>query len=111
MLLENYPLPIPTLTDLAYPTYDTDARLLDMARERGFDKRSNPYHQLFDRVFFEGCGGFEKKEGIPEDYFYKVYAYYRCLSRSFAPKHEHKSAVCALLLSEIYEPTYIPKKN
>ena len=109
MRLLNYPLPTPTMADFAFPTYDTDARLLDMAREYGFDKRSNPYNELFTRVFFEGCGGFEKKQGIEEEYYKKVLLYFKCLARSFAPKHEHKTAVCAFLLSEIFEPTHIPK--
>lgn len=109
MKLKDYPLPVPTAIDFAFSTYETDARLLDMAREGGFDKQQNPYYKLVMNVFFSGCGGFENKDGIPEDYRNKIYPYFRCLMRSFAPKHEHKMAVCAFLLSEIFEPTYIPK--
>lgn len=111
MKLSNYPLPTPTLADFAFPTYDTDARLLEMAQEQGFANHKNPYNELVSKVFFEGCGGFERKEGVPEDYLQKVLNYFRCLIRSYAPKHEHKMAVCAFLLSEIFEPTHIPKQE
>lgn len=110
MKLSNYPLPSPTAVDFAFPTYNTDARLLEMAKEQGFADYKNPYNQLVSKVFFEGCGGFERKEGIPDDYVKKLYEYSRCLLGSWAPKHEHKMAVCAFLFSEIFEPTHIPKE-
>ena len=111
MKLSNYPLPSPTNVDFAFPTYDTDARLLEMAQEQGFANLKNPYNELVSKIFFEGCGGLETKEGIPEEYFNKVFDYFKCLIRSWAPKHEHKMAVCAFLLSEIAEPTHIPKQE
>lgn len=111
MKLLNYPLPEPSQVDFAFPTYDTDARLLEMAKEQGFDNHKNPYNELVTNVFFQGCGGFVKKDDIPEEYTNKVYNYYRCLIRSWRPKHEHKTAVCAFLLSEIFMPTYIPKEE
>jgi hypothetical protein len=113
MKLQNYPLPIPTDADRAFPTYDTDARLLEMAKELGFDNRSNPYYQLVSNIFFQGCGGFvpKKELWITDEYAARVFNYFDCLLRSWKPKHEHKTAVCAFLLSEIVEPEYIPNRK
>ena len=80
----------------------TDQKLLDEAKKRGFFNGNTPYNKLFSTLFFSG-GKVEFKEGVDKKFKEKVWPYLRAFMGSFEPKHEHKEAICALLLSELVE--------
>lgn len=82
---------------------DTTPELIEEAEKRGFDDWNNEYHKLFSTLFYRG-GRVKFKDGIDPKFKDTAWAYCRALMGSFAPKHEHKSAVCAMLLSELCEP-------
>ena len=101
--LMQYNYPNPTGADIAFPTYDTIPELLEEAQRRGFDNHYNPYVQLFSDLFFNG-GEVVFKRGINEEKQKEIWVYVRSFMGSWAPKHEHKEAICAMLMSEILEP-------
>jgi hypothetical protein len=107
--LREFKFPDVTGADMVFPTFDTIPELLDEAERRGFDGSDNPYHRMVSTLFFEG-GKVKPKADVPEDYYKRVWAYVRAFMGSFAPKHEDKTAICALLLSEIVEPKLQAKK-
>lgn len=84
--------------DLAFPTAKADPKLLAMAREQGFYNGDTKYNSMFSNLFFRG-GKIETKAKISDEHKSKIIRYFKVLSGSFAPKHEEKEAVCALLLS------------
>ena len=89
--------------DMAFPTFQTDKILLTEATERGFYCGHTPYNKLFSKLFFDG-GKVKFKEGINEEFKVNAWNYCRCFMGSFAPKHEEKEAICAMLMSELLEP-------
>ena len=79
-----------------------------------FKRRHNPYARAVSSWFFSGvsmtgasiiAGGvkFTAKEGVNAN---KALAAIAAVMRSFEPKHEHKEAACAYMLSEwfVMEP-------
>lgn len=103
MDLKTFPFPKATELDIAFSTYDTNKELLEEAKSRGFLHGRTPYNDLFSELFFNG-GKISFKDGVEEDFKNNAWPYCRGLMRSFAPKHEHKEAVCAMLMSELLEP-------
>lgn len=101
--LMQYNYPKPTGADMAFPTYDTIPELLEEARRRGFDGHYGPYNSLFSNLFFNG-GKVIFKKGVNPEKQKEIWAYVRSFMGSWAPKHEHKEAICAMLMSEILEP-------
>lgn len=100
MDLTKFSFPVPTPADMAFPTYDTIPELLAEAKERGFLYGNKPANELFSKLFFEG-GSVNFRQDIDEEYRKRVWYYLRSLMGSFAPKHQHKEAICAMLLDEI----------
>lgn len=100
MDLKEFSFPVPTPVDMAFPTFDTIPELLDEAKERGFLDGDKPANDLFSKLFFNG-GSVNFKQDIDEEYKKRVWHYLRCFMGSFSPKHEHKEAVCAMLMDEI----------
>ena len=80
----------------------TDKSLLKEAEKRGFLHGHTPYNKLFSALFFQG-GKVEFKDNINKVFKEKAWPYCRALMGSFEPKHEHKEAVCAMLLYELVE--------
>lgn len=101
--LSKYNFPEVTGVDLAFPTFNTDHVLLKEAEDRGLLHGNTQYNKLFSTLFFSG-GKVKFKEGIDTEFQTRAWRYMRALIGSFSPKHEHKEAVCALILSEICEP-------
>ena len=101
--LKSYQFKQATSLDIAFPTFNTDPVLLKEAEARGFNSHHNPYCKLFSTLFYSG-GKVKFKEGIDEAFRKNAWMYMRALMGSFAPKHEHKEAVCAMILSELCEP-------
>lgn len=101
--LTTYKFPVTTKADVAFPTFNTIPELLEEARLRGFEEGDTPYNKLFSTLFFRG-GKVKFKREINEDFKTSAWAYMRGFMGSFLPKHEHKEAICAMLLSELVEP-------
>ena len=101
--LLKYDYPKPTGADMVFPTYDTIPELLEEAKARGFYGGYTPYNRLFSDLFYSG-GKVIFKKGIDEQKQKEIWVYLRSFMGSWAPKHEHKEAICAMLMSEILEP-------
>lgn len=101
MELKDYQFPECTQLDLAFSTLEAPPTLVSLAKERGLYNGNTPANDLFSKWFF---GGLEKtpdfKEGVDVQRAEKALIWARCLMGSFAPKHEEKEAVCALIFSE-----------
>ena len=89
----------PNLNDTAAVRKAT-MELLNEAKERGFDGGYTEYNTLFSELFFNG-GNFEFKKDVDEDFKAKAWPFCKGFMGSWDPKHEHKEAVCALLMSEL----------
>jgi len=86
--------------DIAFPTFNTDPVLLAEARARGFYNGNTKYNDLFSSLFYSG-GKLNFKADLPEQFKKDATSYLRAFMGSFAPKHEEKEAICAMLLSEL----------
>ena len=64
-----------------------------------FTRHSNPWVRLFVDWFYLGLDRMTAvpKDGIDKD---RALRHIMCVMRSFEPKHEHKTAACAYLLSQ-----------
>lgn len=102
MNIKDYKFPQVTKVDFAFPTFGIIPELLSEAEARGMDKWSHPYCQLFSTLFYNG-GELKFKTGLDDDFKKNAWAYCRALMKSHEPKHEHKVAVCALIMSELLE--------
>ena len=101
--LRAYPWPKVTGADVAFPTANTDPKLLAEAERRGYTMYSGkqkPGGEMFQTLFYRG-GKIKFRDDVPEEHRKNVMAYLRSFMGSWAPKHEHKHAVCAMLLDEI----------
>jgi len=67
-----------------------------------FCKHDGPWQNLVGQWFFRGLEGasFLPKKGVDAQ---KAMRHLRAIMVSFDPKHEHKTAGCAYLLSEWFE--------
>lgn len=79
-----------------------DRKLLSEAKRRGFLDKKTPYNELFSNLFYNG-GRLNFKKGLDPEFKEKAVPYLRTFMGSFEPKHEHKEAICALLLSELVD--------
>jgi hypothetical protein len=64
-----------------------------------FKNHHNQWHKLVDTRFFQGFSGdvtVDPKEGIDPNLAIR---HIKAILRSWSPKHEHKTAGCAYLLS------------
>lgn len=105
MNLHEFKFPTVSAADVAFPTFDTIPELLKEAEERGFMRSENKYNRLFSKIFFRGADEKDilKYKTVPKEFEAAAWKYFNALARSYAPKHEHKEAVCAMLLSELVE--------
>lgn len=100
MNLLEYKYPEPNSIDMAFSTYNTIPELLKEAKERGFLHGHTKYNKLFSDLFYNG-GKVVFKKNINKDTQIKIWIYCKAFMRSWEPKHEHKEAICAMLMSEI----------
>ena len=83
----------------------TDPALLELATERGF---TNNYGEqkawigLFDSLFFGG-GKLAWKESISKEERAPLMSYFRQYMQGFDSSHGDKTAICAMLLSEVVD--------
>jgi hypothetical protein len=101
--LAKFQFPEVSDVDIVFSTFDTIPELLREAEARGFAYTSGPYNELFSKLIFRG-GKVKFKDGLDEDFKTRAWLYCRALMASWTPRHEHKEAVCAMLLSELAEP-------
>lgn len=109
MNLLEYDYPKVDVADMAFPTFDTIPELLEEAKKRGFYDGNTPYNKLFCDLFYKGGKIVFKKE-INKEQQQRVWMYCRSFMGSWAPKHEHKEAICAMLMSEVLEPGLVDKE-
>lgn len=110
--LRSFAFPPVSAIDAAFSTFGTDPALLAEAKKRGFYNGHTPYNRLFSTLFFEG-GKADFKSDAPEEFVKRAWPYCRALMGSFAPSHEDKEAICAMLLSELVSvspPSTAPAK-
>lgn len=105
--LLEFKFPKVNKVNMVFSTFDTIPELLAEAQRRGFYNGHTPYNRLFSKLFFEG-GKVEFKKDVPEEFKDAAWAYVRSFMGSFAPKHEEKEAICAMLMSELVEPPSLP---
>jgi hypothetical protein len=103
MNLHDFNFPKVDAVDMAFPTFGADPALLAEARDRGFYHGHTPYNKLAFTLFFKG-GKVQFRKDVPEEFRERAWAYVRAFMGSWAPKHEEKDAICALIISEICEP-------
>lgn len=103
MNLQEYNFPNLSKVDLAFSTLETCSILLSEAKERKFYNGNTEYNKTFNHLFFKG-GSVVFKENIDTEFQMKAWNYCRSFMRSFAPKHEEKEGICAMLMSELIEP-------
>lgn len=101
--LTKFKFPEVSGIDTAFPTFRTIPELLEEAEKRGFYNDNNPYCRLFSKLFFNG-GKVVFKKDLDPDFQKRGWSYCRSFMGSFEPKHEHKEAICAMLMSELLEP-------
>lgn len=104
MNIKDFKFPIVTSVDAAFPTYGAIPELLNEAKSRGFYSGRTPYNKLFSTLFYNG-GKVEFKKDVDHEYVLRAWSYCRCLMSSWTPKHEDKEAICALIMSEVLEPS------
>jgi hypothetical protein len=95
MNLAEYNWPEVTDVDMAFPTFNTPKDLLQEAESRDLTKGRRKFNQLF----FEG-GKLKFKKNVKGTWKENAFKYCKALMASWAPKHEHKEAVCAMIFEE-----------
>lgn len=76
-----------------------------------FKHGNTEWNRVVAQWFFDGLSGdteFYAKEGIDSK---KALRHIGAILRSFQPKHEHKEAGCAYLLSLWFEKINVPKEE
>ena len=89
--------------EVGFYSGDVPENLLKEAKEKGFDQDSNPYNKLFNTLFFKGGRLPNYKADVSMEDRKNGLRYLRALMMSFKPRHEHKEAVCAYILSELVD--------
>ena len=89
----------PDLNDTA-AVRKASMELLAEAKERDFYNGHTAHNDLFNELFFSG-GKIEFQKDLDEDFKTRAWTFCRGFMGSWDPKHEHKEAVCALLMSEL----------
>ena len=76
-----------------------------------FKESNNKWVELVSGWFFSGLPegmSFSKKEGVDPK---MAINHVRAIMSSFAPKHQHKEAGCAYLMSEFFNDFTYPEKG
>lgn len=103
MDLKSFPFPELNAAEMVFPTIETNKELLAESKVRGFYEGDTPYNKLFADIFYGG-GKVSFKKNVDEGFQQKAWPYCRAFMRSWAPKHEEKEAICAMLMSELLDP-------
>jgi len=97
-------IPEVTDTEIAFGTINglpADKEIPEVFWSDYKDKSAGKWRKLFEDCFFLGLKELDltPKEGIDPD---KAWRHVRALMRSWHPKHEHKTAGCAYLMSQYF---------
>jgi len=94
--LSTFNWPEVTELNMAFSTFDTIPELLEEARRRDLKKGEEKFNELF---FNGGSTKFQKD--VKGTWKEKAWLYCMALMRSFEPKHEDKTSVCAMIMEEV----------
>lgn len=76
---------------------------LEKARAEGITGRGrSKYEEKFNDMFYRD-GHLELNKSLDDDYLNRGVRLFDAIASSFKPKHEHKAAVCAMILRSIEE--------
>lgn len=100
--LRKFEFPKVDKVSMVFPTYNTIPALLAEAKAKGFYNGHTPGNEMFSTLFYSG-GKVRFLKDVPVEFQNNAWAYCRAFMGSFAPKHEEKEAICAMLLTEIAE--------
>lgn len=95
MDLSTFDWPEVTTVDLAFPTFNTINELLEEAEKRNPKKGIKEFNRLF-----YGGGKVKIRPDVEGTWKEKAWNYARAYMGSFAPKHEHKEVICAMIFEE-----------
>ena len=95
MNLSEYKFPQVTKADSVFPTFNTIPELLEEAKKRDLRKG----RQKFNELFFSG-GKLDFQDDVAGTWKSHAFVYAKALMQSYAPKHEDKEAVCAMIFEE-----------
>lgn len=96
--LSKYPFPKVGGIDMAFPTFYAPKDLVAYANTLDLRKAERE----FRRLFYEG-GKVNLKPDVKGTWKEHAWRFCRALMGSFAPSHEDKTAVCALIINECLE--------
>lgn len=96
--LQEYPWPELTEADAAFPTMKPDETLIRLSREKPYQKGRKTFSTLF---FKGGRITFSESRKKLEPWENKALNYAFVMRGSFAPKHEDKESVCAMIFEEL----------
>lgn len=88
--------------DIAFSCAKVPPKLLEEAKQKGFDRSDNPHNKLFNQLFFKG-GQLNWRKDVSMERRELGGRYLKSIMSSFEPRHEDKEAVCAYILSELVE--------
>lgn len=104
---------IPEVTDAARAFGDIThlPKWKDIPEE--FQKGKTKWNELFNHWFYRGAKdiNFTMKDNRPTEDFKKVVRVLQAIMSSFEPKHEHKEAGVAYLMSQWFEDWSVDKEN
>jgi hypothetical protein len=95
MDLSQYKFPEVTQADVAFPTFDAPKDLIEEGNKRDLKKGRAKFNELF----YKG-GSVELQPDVEGTWKEKAWIFTRVLMGSWAPKHQDKETVCALLMEE-----------
>lgn len=95
MDLSKYNFPKVTCADRAFPTFDVPKDLLMEAEKREITKGRKKFAELF----YSG-GNMQFKKDVEGTWKENAFNWCRAMMGSYAPKHEHKETVCAMIFEE-----------
>lgn len=100
--LKKFKFPEMDQVNIVFCTLDADPVLLAEAQRRGFYNGHTEFNKMFSTLFFKG-GKVKFRKDASEEFLKAAWPYLRGFMGSFAPKHEEKEAICAMILSETVE--------
>lgn len=78
-----------------------------------FKRGRTKWNELFSKWFYSGVKGlqFVRKPGVDDETTEKALRQIRCVMRSYEPKHEHKEAAVAYMLSRFFDDYSLNKSG
>jgi hypothetical protein len=98
LILSEYNWTKVTGADIAFPNFNTTQEFVAEAESRNLKKGRDK----FDELFFKG-GKVSLKDDVKGTWKESAWLFCKVLMGSFAPKHENKESVCAMIIEECLE--------